>query len=75
MTLTIKTKTCWARQLLGLLVTSLLSTPLMMLQMALLQVVALDSQGLPSLNSLLAVLLIYSAVIGWSWSSRRLEPR
>ena len=61
--------------MLGLLVTSLLSTPLMMLQMAALQVVALDSQGLPSLNSLLAVLLIYSLVIGRSWASRRLEPR
>ena len=61
--------------MLGLLVTSLLSTPLMMLQMAALQVVALDSQGLPSLNSLLAVLLIYSLVIGRSWASRKLEPR
>ena len=74
-TLTIKTKTCWSRQLVGLMLTSLLSTPLMMLQMAVLQVLALDSQGLPSLNSLLAVLLIYSAVIGWTWTSRRLEPR
>ena len=55
--------------------TSLLSTPLMMLQMAALQVVALDSQGLPSLNSLLALLIIYLAVIGRSWSSRRLEAR
>ena len=75
MTLTIKGQTCWARQLLGLLVTSLLSTPLMMLQMAALQAVALDSQGLPSLNSLLALLIIYLAVIGRSWSSRRLEAR
>ena len=74
-TLTIKTKTCWGRQVVGLLLTSLLSTPLMMLQMAVLQVLAGDSQGLPSLNSLLAVLLIYSAVIGWTWTSRRLEPR
>ena len=74
-TLTIKRQSCWARQLLGLLVTSLLSTPLMMLQMAALQAVALDSQGLPSLNSLLALLIIYLAVIGRSWSSRRLEAR
>ena len=73
-TLTIKSQTCPARQVLGVVVTSLLSTPLMMLQMAVLQAVSLDSQGLPSLNSLLAVLIIYSAVTAFSWSSRRLEP-
>ena len=75
MTLTIKTKTCWGRQLMGLVVTSLLSTPLMMLQMATLQLISGDTQGLPSVNSLLAVLIIYSAVVGWSWTSRRLEAR
>ena len=72
-TLTIKSQTCWARQLLGLCLTSLLSTPLMMLQMAVVQALSLDSQGLPSINSLLAVLLIYSTVIAFSWSRRRLE--
>ena len=54
--LTIKGEGSVWRQLAGLVVTSLLSTPLMMLQMALLQLVSLDTQGMPSTRSLLAVL-------------------
>ena len=63
------------RQVVGLVVTSLLSTPLMMLQMAALQLVSLDTQGMPSLRSLAAVLVIYIGATAYSWGDRRMERR
>ena len=63
------------RQVVGLVVTSLLSSPLMMLQMAALQLVSLDTQGMPSIRSLVAVLIIYIGVIGHSWGNRKMERR
>ena len=63
------------RQGVGLVVTSLLSTPLMMLQMATLQLVSLNIQGMPSIRSLVAVLIIYIGVIAHSWGNRKMERR
>ena len=74
-TLTIKTRTSMFKQIIGLLITSLLSTPVMMIQMALLQLLSMDTQGMPSIRSLIAVLVIYLAVIGWNWNQRKLERR
>ena len=47
----------------GLLLNALLATPIMMVQMALLQLISGDTQGLPSNNSLFAVLAIYSLAV------------
>ena len=71
----IKNQQCWAKQLGGLLLTSLLSTPVMMIQMAVLQLVSFDTQGMPSIRSLIAVLVIYLGVIGLQWSKKKLEFR
>jgi hypothetical protein len=54
----------------GALVVALLSTPLMMVQMALLQAVSGDSQGLPTNRSFAAVILIYGAIILFGFSKR-----
>ena len=70
-----KSEMSGVRQGVGLVVTSLLSTPLMMLQMAALQLVSLDTQGMPSIRSLVAVLIIYIGVIGHSWGNRKMERR
>lgn len=74
-TLTMKSQTSLFKQMLGLVITSLLSTPVMMVQMAVLQLVSLDTQGMPSIRSLIAVLVLYLAVIGWNWNKRKLEKR
>ena len=74
-TLTIKDQSCWFKQLCGLLCTSLLSTPLMMIEMALLQAISFDTQGMPSLKSLVAVLVLFLFLIGTKWSHRQLEKR
>lgn len=63
------------RQVGGLVVTSLLSTPLMMAQMAALQLVSLDTQGMPSVRSLTAVLILYIGVVSYSWGGRKMERR
>ena len=63
------------RQVGGLVVTSVLSTPLMMAQMAAPQLVSLDTQGKPSVSSLAAVLAIYIGVIAYNWSNRKMERR
>ena len=63
------------RQVLGLVVTSLLSTPLMMTQMAVLQLISLDTQGMPSVRSLVAVLILYIGVVMYSWGNRKMERR
>ena len=63
------------RQMLGLVVTSLLSTPLMMTQMAVLQLVSLDTQGMPSVRSLVAVLILYIGVVMYNWAGRKMERR
>ena len=63
------------RQVVGLVVTSLLSTPLMMVQMAALQLVSLDTQGMPSVRSLVAVLILYIGVVSYSWGGRKMERR
>jgi len=47
----------------SLLLTGLLSTPLMCLQMAILQFIAREDQGLPTRRSLIIVLILYSSVI------------
>ena len=44
--LTIKNETNWIKQVVGLIVTSCFSTPVMMIQMAILQLVSLDIQAL-----------------------------
>ena len=72
-TLTIKNQSSWIKQVLGLLLTSFLSTPLMMIQMALLQLLSFDTQGMPSINSLLAVLVLYIFLIGSNWHDKKLE--
>ena len=74
-TLTMKSQTSLFKQIIGLVLTSLLSTPVMMLQMAILQLVSLDTQGMPSIRSLIAVLVLYLGVIGWNWNKRKLEKR
>lgn len=74
-TLTIKDQSCWFKQLCGLLCTSLLSTPLMMIEMALLQAISFDTQGMPSFKSLVAVLVLFLFLIGTKWSHRQLEKR
>ena len=63
------------RQVVGLVMTSLLSTPLMMAQMAALQLISLDIQGMPSVRSLVAVLILYIGVVSYSWGSRKMERR
>ena len=63
------------RQVVGLVVTSLLSTPLMMVQMAALQLISLDTQGMPSVRSLVAVLILYIGVVSYSWGGRKMERR
>ena len=70
-----KSEMSGVRQGVGLVVTSLLSTPLMMLQMATLQLVSLNIQGMPSIRSLVAVLIIYIGVIAHSWGNRKMERR
>ena len=52
-----------------------LSTPLMMIQMAVLQLVSLDTQGRPSVRSLIAVLTIYIGVVMYNWGGRKMERR
>ena len=49
-----------------LLISAGLSTPVMMIQMAILQLVVGDSQGLPTIRSLLGVIFIYLALIYFS---------
>jgi len=68
---TIRHEASILRLLGGLAVVTLLSTPIMCLQMALLQLVSGESQGLPTHMSLVVVLGLYIQVIGWSWSGRR----
>lgn len=71
--LTIKNEKNWIKQVVGLIVTSCFSTPVMMIQMAVLQLVSFDIQGMPSINSLVAVLVIYCGLIGFYWQQRKLE--
>jgi len=54
----------------GFLVTVLMSTPLMMVQMALLQLVTGESQGLPTARSLLAAIFLFSSVTAYHWPRR-----
>ena len=70
-----KTESCCVRQVGGLVVTSVLSTPLMMAQMAAPQLVSLDTQGKPSVSSLAATLAIYIGIIAYNWSNRKMERR
>merc|ERR1712117_850310 len=45
----------------------------MMIPMALLQLVSFDTQGMPSIRSFIAVLVIYLGIIGLQWSKKKLE--
>ena len=46
-----------------LLISALFSTPLMMVQMAFFQLISGDSQGLPTIRTLLACIFVYIALI------------
>jgi len=58
------------RLTIGLLLVSVLATPIMCLQMALLQLFSLESQGLPTYRSLLLVLTIYLFTINKGFAHR-----
>ena len=47
----------------------------MMTQMAVLQLISLDTQGRPSVRSLIAVLTIYIGVVMYNWGGRKMERR
>jgi len=72
-TLSIKRSTSILGFFSGLLFTCLLSTPLMVLQMSFLQLVTFESQGMPTIRSLIMTLTIYSLVIVSQWSKRMPE--
>jgi hypothetical protein len=54
----------------GVALTGLLSTPIMVVQMSLVQLVTGDSQGLPTVRSLIGVVLLYLLAILLRWSGR-----
>ena len=47
----------------------------MMTQMAVLQLISLDTQGRPSVRSLIAVLIVYIGVVMYNWGGRKMERR
>ena len=67
-------RTGWAGLLAGAAATTLSATPIMVIQMAALQLVAGEAQGRPGLGSLLLCLLLYTGAAAFHWQRRKLQP-